>query len=782
MKAIYLAAALIVLKLFGLPSSAAAQNSWGGISGEVADLTQAAVPNARIQVFSRAAKDVVETVSSADGTYSVSFLAPGVYDVRVSAEGFKTLARPNVTVEAEDTVDLPLTLEIGEMSERVSVSGDREQLQTSTASRSQKFESEKVKTLPLIGRQAYNLISLTPGVLFTQEQFGANGFAGLRNWDANGKYVVNGGKEETNQFLLNGAPISLTGRWQLSPNVEAVQELRVMTNTYDAQFGRTGGGTVNTTLRGGGNAWHGAAYEFLHNAVFDANSSENNREGAGRGKHITHQFGGALGGPIRKNKDFLFLSFEGFREVAPFPVVSDTPPVDLRDGRHFTQYGLNIYDPLTTRPCREGIDTPAGTKCFGSFIRVRFPNNVIPQSRMSLAGRNILALYPAPTDPGLTQNYFATGNSGRYAYVQPIARWDHNFNDKDRLYALFTYQNGYAVQSTNGFPSPADIGSGTSQRAEQSYITEWTHVLSPSSVVDVRASFGRFTEYFPESSCPLCLTADALGIKIFPHAPTVEQNAAPRVNLDLYSSIIGNSYTWGTQNQMDLAPGMTQIHGRHVLHFGFEFVYAALGNGGPGRANGEFSFTRQWTQQFAGRNRGPLDGNGVADLLLGLPYTGFVDYDDSFYRTWPYYAGYVQDNWKIRPNLTLNLGLRYDVQVPFLERDNRVNAGFDLTAKNPLSDAVLAKWAELKIAYDAANPKYPYPDPPAALYGGRLFANRANRRPYDTDWTDVQPRLGVAWNFAHQAVLRAGFGIYHRTAADLNFSDGFSQRTSYENS
>ncbi|MDQ6665421.1 MAG: carboxypeptidase-like regulatory domain-containing protein, partial [Acidobacteriota bacterium] len=283
MKAIYLAAALIVLKSFILPSSAGAQNQWGGISGEVADLTQAAIPNARIQVFSRATRDVIEAISSSSGTYSFSFLAPGVYDVRVSAAGFKTLSYPDVTVEAEDLIDLPLTLELGEISERVSVAGDRDQLQTSSASRSQKFDPGNIKALPLIGRQAYNLISLTPGVLFTQEQFGANAFSGLRSWDANGKYVINGGKEETNQFLLNGAPVSLTGRWQISPNVEAVQELRVMTNTYDAQFGRTGGGTVNTTLRAGGNTWHGTAFEFLHNAVFDANSSENNREGAGRG-------------------------------------------------------------------------------------------------------------------------------------------------------------------------------------------------------------------------------------------------------------------------------------------------------------------------------------------------------------------------------------------------------------------------------------------------------------------------------------------------------------------
>ena len=707
------------------------------------------------------------------------FLLPGAYTLQVSASGFKTLTQTNVEIAAADTVKRAVTLEVGNISERVTVDGEADSLQAAAGSRSQRFDAYTLRELPTIGRQAYNLISLSPGVLFAQEQFGSAGFSGLRNWDTNGRYTINGGLEGTNQFLLNGAPLSLTGTWQLSPSVEAVQEMRVLTNTYDAQFGRTGGGTVNVTLHSGANSWHGSAFEYFHNAVLDANASENNRTGVGRGKHNTNEFGGTAGGAVRHDKDFVFFSFDGYHEIAPAPVVSDTPPASLRDGQHFSNYGIRIYDPTTTRTCRDGIDTPRGIACFSTYIRSPFPGNQIPPSRISPIGSAILALYPLPNGPGLTQNYLNGANTGLFGYFQPIARWDHNFNDRDRIYALFTYQHSTQEQSSNGFPSPADLGTGTSERNDQNYIVEWTHVVSPATVIDMRASLGRFTEYFPESNCGACLTADQLGILNYPHAPTVAVNAAPRVDLDLASSIIGNTFTWNTETQIDLSPGVTQIHGNHVLHYGAEFVYAALGAAGPGRANGEFDFTRQWTQQYANRSRGVLDGSGVADLLLGLPYSGYIDYNDNYYRTWPYFAIYLQDTWKVRPKLTLNLGLRYDVQIPFAERFNRGNQGFDLTTKNPLSDQIIANWKQIKQIYDAVNPGYSYPNPPAAIYGGRTFTSSKNRRPYDTDWTDVQPRVGLAWSFAPKTVLRAGAGIFYRTATQLGSTDGFSQRTSY---
>ena len=423
-----------------------------------------------------------------------------------------------------------------------------------------------------------------------------------------------------------------------------------------------------------------------------------------------------------------------------------------------------------------------GTPCFSTYIRSPFPRNTIPASRVSVVGQNILALYPAPNGPGLTQNYLAAGNTGRSAYTQPIARWDRNFGEKDRFFALFAYQHSTETQSSSGFPVQIDIGTGTAEQTTQHYVTDWSRILSPNSVLDLRASFSRFTVLSPESACTGCVTADALGIANFPHAPTVEQNSAPRIDLASATSIIGNTFAWNTQNQMDFAATFNHVHHRHEFRFGLEFASSAIASAGPGRANGEFTFSGQWTQQYVNRSSGVLDGSGVADLLLGIPFSGYIDYKNNSYRSWPYYAGFFQDTWKLRPNLTLSLGLRYDVQVPFVERYNRINQGFDLSSVNPLSAQIIANWNTVAAAYNAQNPQYPYPAAPSAIYGGRTFATPSNRRPYDTDWSDLQPRFGLAWKFTPGAVLRAGSGIYYRTATNMNYTDGFSQQTPYTNS
>jgi hypothetical protein len=772
----------LVIGAWLIAPPARAQVSRASILGQVTDSTNAAIPKATVTITRLDTNETLVTSTDDTGSYSFAFLNPGLYRLQVTAAGFETLERTSLSLSTDDVVSLPLTLSLGDVKERVTVDAQREPLDMSNASHQTRLDPVKLGQLPLIGRQAYSLVSLTPGIIFTQEQFGSTGFAGLRGWDTNGKFIINGGLEGTNQFLLNGAPVSLTGSWQFSPNVDAIEEFRVLTNTYDAQYGRTGGGTVITTLKSGGNKWHGLLFEYFHNAVFDANTTQNNQTGLGRGKHNTHQFGGAIGGPLKHDRDFAFFSFEGFREIDPFPVVSDTPPLDLRTGQSFRKYGITVYDPLTARACEDGIDTPPNTKCLSPYIRTPFPRDIIPLGRISAIGRNILALYPAPNGPGLTQNYIAGGNTSRYRYDQPMGRWDHLFGERDRLSAIVTYERGRDFTSTNGFPPPAEVGSRSDYRTDQNYIAEFTHIVSPSTVFNLRTSFGRFTEFFPDASGDSNLTAQDLGMTGMVHAPTAVSDAPPSFNLNLYSSIIGNTYSWGVENQWSLQPSVIQTRGRHVMHWGFEYAYAALGNAGPGRANGEFSFTRGWSREYVQRAQNARDGSGVADLLLGLPSSGFVDYNDSAYRTWPYFAGYVQDTWRAAPKLTLTAGVRYDVQVPFLERFNRVNAGFDYTAVSPLSATVLANWNQMKGAFDATKPRFPYPNPPSALYGAQLFATPQSRRPYDTDWSDIQPRLGVAWNFAPKTVLRAGFGIFYRTATQLNQTAGFSQRTNYVSS
>ena len=755
----------------------AGQNFRASIIGQVADPTGGAVPGAKVKITNLETAEALETKSDESGYYSFAFLMPGRFDVTAYAIGFRTLELSGVTLETDETRDLPLTLKLGDVQEKVLVSSERDKLETTSASRTQRLNPQKLKDLPLMGRQAYSLVGLTPGVIFTQEQFGTTGFAGLRGWDANGRFIINGGREGTNQFLMNGAPVSLTGRWQFSPSVDAVQEFKVMTNTYDAQFGRTGGGTVVTTLKSGGNSLHASLFHYFHNAVFDANATQNNSSGAPKGKHNTHQFGGVVGGAIIPNKDFFFFSFEGFREIVPFPVVSNTVPQVLRDGRSFNAFNLRIYDPLTAKPCVAGVDAPV---CQAPYIRRMFPQSRLPLSRISPIGRAILALYPAPNAPGLTANYIAAGNTGRYRYNQPLGRWDHHFGDRNRLSVTLAFETGHEESSTNGFTGNADINR-TSQRLTQQHIAEWIHILSPTTVFDLRFAFGRFTEFFPSSAGSSTLTAADLGIEQIPRPPArVNSEAPPRFNLDLFDPIVGsNVYSWSTQNQWSLQPGVIQTRGRHVLHYGVEAVYAVISDSSSGRANGDFTFGRNWSQQWVGRNVGPRDGSAIADLLLGTPASGYVDYNDSSYRSWPYFALYFQDNWRITPKLTVTLGLRYDVQIPFVERYNRVNAGFDFTEKSPLNDAVLTRWRALKSRYDAANPIYKYPDAPAALYGGRLFASDSRRRPFDTDWTNIQPRVGVAWSLAPKTVLRAGAGIFYRTATQLSQTSGFNQRTNY---
>jgi hypothetical protein len=746
------------------------------ITGQVTDSSKLAIPGATVRAIRAATNESAQAITNQDGYYTLPFLDPDNYVLEVSAPGFKSLKREHVLLMVADKLALSITLEVGQVNTEITVSAAVENVGSADASGGTNFDTTQTAEYPLNGRQAYMLMELATGVQFTQEEFGATGYSGTRGWDTGDAFVMNGGTKGTNQFLMQGAPVSLKGGWQIAPNMESIREFKVMTYTYDAQYGRTGGGTVNTTIKSGTNATHGSLFDYMRNSVLDASTTQNNRIGAGRGKHITHQFGGTIGAAIRRDKDFIFVSFEGFRERVPFGLVTDTPPLDLRDGLHFNSYNLNVFDPLTVHKCAAGVDAKS---CSGVYIRNPFPGDVIPASRVSPIGAKILSLYPAPNAPGQTQNFFGAGNDGQYRYDQPLGKWDHIAGEKDRFYVTFAFQHGHEFRSQNGFPVPAEYGNIISERTSQHYIADWTRVLSPASVLDVRLSFGRFTSYFPDGQRDFSFTAADLGIQM-PHAATVNRNTAPRISLDQYSDVIGNNYTWGTSNQWDLAAGVTTVHGKHTTHWGGEVVYAGIGTGDIGRANGQFKFDRGWTQQFADHTGAATDGSGVASLLLGLASSGYIDSNDTYYRTAPYLASYFQDDWKIARNLTLNLGLRYDVNVPFVERWNRVNTGFDFNTVSPLSDPALANWANLKSQYDATNPKYPYPAPPAALYGGKTFIQPGgSRRTYNDDWENIQPRVGLAWAFAPKTVLRAGLGMYHRIPGQGNTTDGFNQRTNY---
>ncbi len=782
---LYMGKRSICLFLFlGVFTPAFGQEFRATVLGLVQDPSGAAIVNASVKATKEDTNVTRETVTSSAGVYTLVGLDPGRYTVTITAEGFTTVRRAGIILQVAEKLNLPVTLEVGQVAESVTVVGEQELITTATASRGLVFDPIKMQEIPLNGRQAYMLLRLSPGVMFTQRSFGFTGFSGTRAWDVNGSFSMNGGRTGTNQFLLNGAPISTQGTFNLAPNVEAIQEMKIMVNTYDSQYGRSGGGHVNTTLKSGTNDWHGSVFDFWRNTILDANTRQNNAGGAPRGFRNQHQFGGVIGGPLRKDRDFIFFSFEGWQERVPFPSVATAPPTAIRNGDfNFIPDGergpILIYDPLTSVSC----DLPgAGCITGGIYRRQPFPGNRIPQSRLSPVGRAIVNLFPTPNfSPNrLQQNFLRPDNTGRYRYEQPMARWDHTLGDRNRMSVLFTFQDGSEFRNQNGFDPPAQTGNmpGTVRR-DLNAVVSYDHTLSPTKILRVQASFNRFIQNFPNVSDP-DFTWDKLGIKNIPEVPTFPTRLAPQVALSGYNTILGSQFkNQSSRQQLNFQTNIYQTVDRHSLKYGFEWAQLLHHTKASGNASGVWNFDTVWSRQHFGRRQPtPLDGNSVADLLLGYMNSGNIPFNDTNLRREPYIAWFFHDDWKISNKLTLNLGLRYDIQFPMYEINDRLVSGFDFQTKNPVSDEVLANWRQLA----ARTPNYPAPSD--TIRGGLLYAGVGGqpRRLYDFDFSNIQPRIGFAYNFLSKTVMRGGFGIFHRTLLGGVVSTGFSQNTDFINS
>ena len=282
------------------------------------------------------------------------------------------------------------------------------------------------------------------------------------------------------------------------------------------------------------------------------------------------------------------------------------------------------------------------------------------------------------------------------------------------------------------------------------------------------------------------ITAASLGMTGLTPAPTVTNSVMPEINIGGYTGTLfgsGGSYSWSPYNSWQLLPSVTLTRGRHSLRIGGEIHYEAKGNVAPGDAYGQFTFGNI-TSQASGHTFLPTETyNGIASLLLGMPTSGDQAINASYYLTRPYYGLYFQDDWKVNNRLTLNIGLRWDVQLPYLERYNRMGSQFNINAVNPLSPQILAAWNADAAAYNATNPKYPYPAAPSAIYGTWGFAgvNGLPRRATYTDWTNGSPRVGFAYRVNDKTVVRGGFGTFYQSITSNNNSQtGFSQTTSYQ--
>src|SRR5712692_6153744 len=359
--------------------AAGAQDFRGTILGRVTDPQGAAIPHATVLVTNEDTAVASEALTQADGAYAAPFLLPGRYRVEVALPGFKKFVRSGVTVGVSQHATVDVTLALGEVTETVDVRAEASLLDRASGALGQTIDAQRVEDMPLNGRMIFMLNRLAGGVNWQVPTFGATGTSGLRPFDNGGgsAWSINGGQVSTNEFLLDGAPNSTRGRYNFGPPVDAVEEFKIQTNTYDAQYGRTGGGVVNMTLKSGSNAFRGQAWNFLKNDIFNANNPLNTSQGEPKPPYQANQYGVTVRGPIVRSRTFFMTTFEGLRERVPFPTRTSVPTEAERRGDFGQSYTdqrmpLVIYDPLTTT-------CDAAGRC----TRMPFPDNIIPSSRMN---------------------------------------------------------------------------------------------------------------------------------------------------------------------------------------------------------------------------------------------------------------------------------------------------------------------------------------------------------------------------------------------------------------
>ena len=734
-----------------------AQDFRASISGQVADSTGAMIPGATITAVKADTGVSSSTKSGKKGSYTLLYLLPGQYKVTVEAANFQTMVYNNVVLDSSEQKGLNVTLKPGSVAQEVVVTADSVDLDTVSASTGGVVDQLKVDNMPSTGMDVFNDVVFTEGIRTDS----TNTF-NLTIRNNSDLYAVAGAPTNASTFYVNGAPMSdqnSNGTWRFVPNQNAVQQVQSSVMPYDAQYGRTGAGVFNANIKDGTNAYHGAVYDYYGNAFLNANTWLASLSHIRKSINIRNTFGALVGGPIRKDKTFFFASYEGYRQDQPTVITESVPLLPWLTG-NFAGSGFTVYDPMTTHCVKK--NSGGGCTLYG---RNEFPNDQIPTSRFSPIGKAILAMFPAPNKPGYINNYTVVRPT-TYMYDQYIGRVDQNFSEKTRLYALGTLQNNGIANGGNTFnnaASTAVIGPGR----DYNVILDLTHVVSPSMVLDLKASYSHSVgTQTTGTALQNNYLASNLGFNMPVVGSTSHQNIVPQMNIVGMAPLFGNTQAGGAGADADVAGSATQLIGRHSLHYGGEFLDTqSAPTGIPGLPNGEFTFTNGFTQQDPYR---PKTGQGqeVADALLGYPAGGGLSWVSKTFVVMHYYGLFLQDNFKVRSNLSLNLGLRWDVNMSPSDRHNRINAGFCLTCTNPYSGLV---------HYGVA------PGLQGPMLGGLLFAgvNGVSSSPFQVFWNDWQPRVGFSWAVSPNTIVRGGYGVFDASPSSRTDSIGFSQSTAF---
>ncbi len=493
-----------VICLLFMAAFASAQEFRASISGHVTDSTGATVPQAKVQATNLATKEVSNATTDSAGSYTIPLLQPGMYKLTITATGFKQYVRDNISLAISQAAGIDAKLELGDVTQTVEVSGEAALLDTQTANRSGLIDAREVSDLPLnSGRNPFMLGLTASGVTFRGASIWQRPFdnGAIADW------VVNGGWQESNEFLLDGAPNNAqmgTNNIAYVPMVETVQEFTMMQNTYDAQYGHTMGGILNTVMKSGGSTFHGTAWEYMRRSALDANNFQNTSIGQPRPNHYLDDYGGQVSGQviipkILKRDGYIKLyymgAFQNYREATADPLLVSWPQPEMRNGDfsklvNGSGQAITIYDPTT-----------AVYDNSGNVVTNRqpFPGNIIPANRINPAALTLTKLMPLPntTTPGYR---YGTGDlslpevTDHDAYYNMTIKFDWTIGDKNRFFMREGSNDRTEHRPVNGIVGLGEDGQLPFQRINDTYVLDWTSTLNPTTVFDIRGSNTRFVE------------------------------------------------------------------------------------------------------------------------------------------------------------------------------------------------------------------------------------------------------------------------------------------------
>jgi Carboxypeptidase regulatory-like domain/TonB dependent receptor len=709
------------------------------LAGTATDLTGAVLVGLQVTATNEESGVAKSTLTNEAGAYRLLNLQPGRYRIEASLTGFKTYTS-TVELEVGRVTSLNISMQIGEITEKIQVEGQAATLETQSQAVSNLIEGAFLKDMPLLLRRPAQLLNISAGVTFTSTD--------SRSY-FNPFYSVAGGRQSTQQYYIDGGNASNTrveiSILDINPSIETVQEFRLVQNNYKAEFGGGGGGLMLINTKSGTNEIHGSVWEFHRQKALDAR----NFFAPEKTPYREHIFGGAVGGPIIKNKLHYFGSWEATHNVFSYPQFSTLPtPEQLRGdfSKRFNRDGSLrvIYDPLSTRVAPDGTIT-----------RTPFPNNIIPADRINPIAAKIASYFPGPNRPGLdpsqTNNHFGTRNEylDRNAYT---ARIDWDKSDRDKVFHRFLldfpqFENDGPWPGHPGFDTskivgakknladrhPADASDFITPTWSKNFLTGWTHVFNPQLVNELRVTYSTrlWGSHNPSSGLGF---PQQLGLKVPPVSPSTSYKDAPN---DHFPNTMIEGFTspgtnWGggayqvPMRNFHAADTVSMLRHNHSFKFGYETRRSSSTYYYKNASSGTYTFQNRST---AANPTNAASGDGLASLLLDFPIAGALnDIDNRVFHTW-LLGGFVQDDWKVTPNLTLILGLRYDVDTPMTEKEDRI-AGFDTAPLNPVSNTP----------------------------GTVTFPDRFNVY----DLTNLMPRVGFAWSpKGGKTVVRGGFGMFY---------------------